>query len=1195
MSPPARKRRKIHAANDPRRFVDLAAQESESSDDDDANHDDFIAPDEYLRVRGRGQGDSPRLFHRPPEDETDNDGEVEEIVQQYRDAGTEQGDPNEVRNLWKLAVVMGHEVDVVNTIREWIASGDAPEGISAAYQIRDVRGEVFVVASTSTMREIQRRVAFVKSGIPSRAQPEDIAVVKAVQGPGPRVNLAHSWVRYTKQGDYCGDLAWVQAMETDRSVALLLVPRLPVALLTDVRSLGDKKRKRLATLPRPPARLHLPIGEPDDFGRPVNVDEILNAKTTAEDDHEFWGGLLVQRGVKIRYVSEESVAATAEEVARFHSSPAYTDLIQAKTEYDSCLHRIRDHIDTLRSELTTRFGGPPPERGDLMDNVSLAADRFDELHSQQRHVEALYATRKSLLEERHTKATTRFKVQDLRKARAVALKGLAAAGVHGFREDDMREKENHLLDKADMRWVYMDDNEWRRMCDEEDAQALRVYNDHLQASNGYNDQANLELWQKLAGLRVSKENTREQLELQGWLPEMLPPVSRLRVVTCNKARELRDPHSRLVTLPPAPVETEHYTIKETWAPSVDRRQKSTCSLSPFQSKWVEFLQEGHTWKRTRANLWTALRMFDVPAHREDVVLRASARNLDNFFFMPAISGAVRVGDRGSAHLEDIDARTTEVYSTLVVPLEQVAQDLDVPEWVEVMYGPRCGDRGWLLNIDWESSVGDVFHDLAGLVSFRGDGIETRQGPRGSQNFSVSLRHIRRCNERILRDAPTSGANPELQTGEQRIALQRFEAGVVTRDLYTGFNVKLGSRKGANLVKKGQVGIVGSRFVPGKGFAGRVIGSRLVDKVGWMLDVRTEGRAVDGVVQVHVDDVVESSTEAPLAAFCKMKDETRAEWEHIAKVRALRNRYWLTQRMKYRQPLNELAPPRSPTPPGDIDVPEGDPSIWTSDGASPWETSWRDLPKLKPTLPLSRLARSMLQLKPMAAWPCEDAATPDTDVLKTTAKKTRCNKKPLSHWLLDPRLIGLRLDFFVKGTKEPGEEYRGGQYENKIGFLRLKTPIETKGKKAVVVDTVLGVHHRFITLQIQYMYPMVTTEREESSALPRPILGVTDNWVAVIGPDKEGCEDYIGRRGLVVTCSAEGNTGVVDLGQGVLKEFSVESTCTTNATSDDLTASEGFETEEEDVETDEELDTDVDETDDEEEDEEEEQDELQSDV
>ncbi|KAJ7437129.1 hypothetical protein B0H11DRAFT_1936232 [Mycena galericulata] len=1065
MSPPARKRRKIYAANDLRRFVNRAAQESESSEDDDADDDDFMAPDEYLRIRGRGQDDSPRLFHRATEDETGNDGEVEEVVEQCRDAGTEQGDPNAVRNIWKLPVVMGHEVDVVNTIWEWIASSHAPEGVTAAYQIR------------------HRRVAFVKSGIPSRAHPEDIAVVKAIQGPGPRVNLAHSWVRYTKE---------------------------------------------------------------DDFGRPVNVDEILNAKTTAEDDHEFWGGLLVRRGVKIRYVSEESVAATAEEVARFHSSPVYTDLIQAKTEYDSCLHRIRDHIDTLRSELTTRFGGPPPERGDLMDNVSLAADRFDELHSQQRHVEALYATRKSLLEERHTKATTRFKVQDLRKARAVALKGLAAAGVYGFREDDMREKENQLLEKADKRWVYMDDNEWRQMCDEEDARALRVYNDHLQASNGYNDQANLELWQKLAGLRVSKKNTREQLELQGWLPEMLPPVSRLRVVTCNKGRELRDPHSRLVTLLPAPVETEHYTIKETWAPSVAGRQKtSTSSLSPFQSKWVEFLQEGHTWKRTRANLWTALRMFDLPAEREDVVLRATARSLDNFFFMPAISGAVRVGDRvrvlggeyvrclgtiqdiqkGSAHLEDIDARITEVYSTLVVPLEQVAQDLDVPEWVEVMYGPRCRDRGWLLNIDWESSVGDVFHDLAGLVS-----------------FSVSLRHIIRCNERILGDAPTSGANPELQTGAQRTALQRFEASVVTRDLYTGFNVKLGSRKGANLVQKGQVGIVGSRFVPGKGFAGRVIGSRLVDKVGWMLDVRTEGRAVDGVVQVHVDDVVESSTEAPLAAFCKMKDETRAEWEHIAKVRALRNRYWLMQRMKYRQPLNELAPPRSPTPPGDIDVPEGDPSIWTSDGESPWETSWRDLPKLKPTLPLSRLARSMLQLKPMGAWPCEDAATPDTDVLKTTVKKTKSNKKPLSHWLLDPRLISLRLDFFVRGTKEPGEEYRGGQYENKIGFVRLKTLIETKGKKAVVVETVLGVHHRFITLQIQYMYPMVTTEREGSSALPRPILAVADNWVAVIGPDKEGCDDYIGRRGRVVKCSADGSTGVVDLGQGVLKEFSVESVC-----------------------------------------------------
>jgi hypothetical protein len=120
--------------------------------------------------------------------------------------------------------------------------------------------------------------------------------------------------------------------------------------------------------------------------------------------------------------------------------------------------------------------------------------------------------------------------------------------------------------------------------------------------------------------------------------------------------------------------------------------------------------------------------------------------------------------------------------------------------------------------------------------------------------------------------------------------------------------------------------------------------------------------------------------------------------------------------------------------------------------------------------------------------------------------------PLGEWLLDPRLVGKKLDIRIMGTTQTS--LYNGRYENQCGFTTLKTvPANVHSSTTVRI----GFAESQRSFPVGYLYPQVTTERPPfvTKDVACPITSNIGQRVVIIGPDVEKNMELIGNYGLVV--------------------------------------------------------------------------------
>lgn len=119
---------------------------------------------------------------------------------------------------------------------------------------------------------------------------------------------------------------------------------------------------------------------------------------------------------------------------------------------------------------------------------------------------------------------------------------------------------------------------------------------------------------------------------------------------------------------------------------------------------------------------------------------------------------------------------------------------------------------------------------------------------------------------------------------------------------------------------------------------------------------------------------------------------------------------------------------------------------------------------------------------------------------------------LGEWLLDPRLVGKRLDVRIMGTAQTS--FRDGRYENQCGFTTLTaTPANIHSSTTVR----MGFAEARVSFPAVYLWPQRTTERPPfvSKDVAGPITSNFGQRVVIIGSDVENNAEFIGNYGIVV--------------------------------------------------------------------------------
>jgi hypothetical protein len=123
---------------------------------------------------------------------------------------------------------------------------------------------------------------------------------------------------------------------------------------------------------------------------------------------------------------------------------------------------------------------------------------------------------------------------------------------------------------------------------------------------------------------------------------------------------------------------------------------------------------------------------------------------------------------------------------------------------------------------------------------------------------------------------------------------------------------------------------------------------------------------------------------------------------------------------------------------------------------------------------------------------------------------------LGEWLLDPRLVGKKLEVRVRGTITP--PWQRGRYENDIGIVELKNPLKTVSDSIAVK---IGYTQGRVFFRACHLLPEHTTQQ------PRPFPEVSTPElrlanspgmrVVIIGVDLVGNSDCIGQYAYIVRC------------------------------------------------------------------------------
>lgn len=207
-------------------------------------------------------------------------------------------------------------------------------GIISATASPASRGCVYIEAATfAPVDRITRTVAWIRRRVPPEQLPAADCLALFQLPTKPEIEPG-SWIRYTRPGRYCGDLAWVDAYDPlEMQYQIRLVPRVAP-------DESASKRRRHA----------LPASRP---ARGILTHHIPRRAAHGHSPR-YHNGLLVIPDVRACYMSDERIGPSPEELDYWMASASYIDSAAA-ARLDPTLHEVRysQSVRALREILRT--------------------------------------------------------------------------------------------------------------------------------------------------------------------------------------------------------------------------------------------------------------------------------------------------------------------------------------------------------------------------------------------------------------------------------------------------------------------------------------------------------------------------------------------------------------------------------------------------------------------------------------------------------------------------------------------------------------------------------------------------------------------------------------------------------------------------------------------------------------------------
>ncbi|KAJ6624008.1 hypothetical protein B0H10DRAFT_1943502 [Mycena sp. CBHHK59/15] len=215
----------------------------------------------------------------------------------------------------------GHESDVVYTILKICEAQSQQASMLSASTIPSVRGSVHVESSSEAdVLRVFRTVAFIRRQFAPEQIPLDDYMSLMQVTDCAQFDIG-SWVRYTRRGVYCGDLAWVEGVDPySWEYTVWLVPHLPRdsggTVVDEPSSRAKLKRRKHSRIPQC-------IVLPNNLGTNANTFSYTDILEYDHRDYQY--GFLVLSDVPANHLYDDHLGTTETEIDLFRGSPLYED------------------------------------------------------------------------------------------------------------------------------------------------------------------------------------------------------------------------------------------------------------------------------------------------------------------------------------------------------------------------------------------------------------------------------------------------------------------------------------------------------------------------------------------------------------------------------------------------------------------------------------------------------------------------------------------------------------------------------------------------------------------------------------------------------------------------------------------------------------------------------------------------------
>ncbi|KAJ7032844.1 hypothetical protein C8F04DRAFT_1184545 [Mycena alexandri] len=406
-----------------------------------------------------------------------------------------------------------------------------------------------------------------------------------------------------------------------------------------------------------------------------------------------------------------------------------------------------------------------------------------------------------------------------------------------------------------------------------------------------------------------------------------------------------------------------------------------------------------------------------------------------------------------------------------VERSDVVYHLSPGELVEIVHGPRAALRCWIVSVDWQRR-------LASVVAHT---FTTYTGPEGPYYIPLTAE----LNEfdielAFLKPTPHAFSTPQLSViGPPSANKNKLSQ---TPDQLAGIEVRIGGKNKLS------------------GVFGTIVASSRDYKSASVL---TEGRAENVKVKIPLDQLRERHTGKTLKDYVDLPGPVRLA------IRRDRERRWA-----------DLL----------------DPTLEEAIFHGAMEGSWND-----PSVAIDRRdlfpelysSSAAITAPPAHAANSSDAGSssrsmPDYAPLTAPTKRNTTTSDPTRSldnyglpggqlpglWLTQPALRGLTVDVVIHNSQRS----HNGKYEGKIGTLTIPTDkkISMGNRDNSLMVNVITSTSAVRPFKLWHIFPLTTTEfdghvRRENAI---SILDALSTWVVIIGPDRRGNSDHVGKLGQI---------------------------------------------------------------------------------